>query len=390
MKDDIFIFLIFTIILILIALFHFITFFLSKSTELSDFYASFYLSPLFNFTIGPSCETKTQIIFHTWPGRKKSLKTVDEAKIQKINGMYFCYDNTYTYKDLLYNGQIIKKEEQCNDVYPKDCGTIDTLNQHLCIKNTEKCPLYDVGIGESTDLTSYNYLGYPTELYYNKDGFNYPDKKIIGHLILNDGKPCYGPNEKLWKKFISKEKGKERLKCEMEVFDKLSDDRFKNKGDITYDQIYKDNLSGESYNLLKDELKDNKVSLYMKEFIGIDKTCDEKSNIKIDDYDKLKKNQEMEIKCSISEGSLLFSYSLAILIIIISKRNYSLQYILEQIICYLIIYFLATFIFFICHCVFLGRMIYYNKLYDCSDEITNEIFKILNKDAKNYNHICSY
>ena len=296
--------------------------------------------------------------------------------------MYFCYDNTYTYKDLLYNGQIIKKEEQCNDVYPKDCGTIDTLNQHLCIKNTEKCPLYDVGIGESTDLTSYNYLGYPTELYYNKDGFNYPDKKIIGHLILNDGKPCYGPNEKLWKKFISKEKGKERLKCEMEVFDKLSDDRFKNKGDITYDQIYKDNLSGESYNLLKDELKDNKVSLYMKEFIGIDKTCDEKSNIKIDDYDKLKKNQEMEIKCSISEGSLLFSYSLAILIIIISKRNYSLQYILEQIICYLIIYFLATFIFFICHCVFLGRMIYYNKLYDCSDEITNEIFKILNKDAK--------
>ena len=65
MKDDVFILLIFTIILILIALFHFITFFLSKSTELSDFYASFYLSPLFNFTIGPSCETKTQIIFHT-------------------------------------------------------------------------------------------------------------------------------------------------------------------------------------------------------------------------------------------------------------------------------------------------------------------------------------
>jgi len=57
-----------------------------------------------------------------------------------------------SYKELLYNGQIIKKEEKCVNNYLKDCGTIDTLNQHLCIKNDESCLLYNIGIGENKNL----------------------------------------------------------------------------------------------------------------------------------------------------------------------------------------------------------------------------------------------
>ena len=38
-------------------------------------------------------------------------------------------------------------------------------------------------------------------------------------------------------------------------------------------------------------------------------------------------------------------------------------------------YFLLYFVASICHSVFIGRMNYYNIIYDCSDSITNEILK---------------
>ena len=82
-------------------------------------------SPLFNFTISNDCQGKSSIVFHRWGGRKEwdwsidddfnieiETKIVDETDITKINGNYFCYKHI-SYKDLLYNGQIIKKGEEC-------------------------------------------------------------------------------------------------------------------------------------------------------------------------------------------------------------------------------------------------------------------------------------
>jgi len=187
---------------------------------------------------------------------------IERTNIKKINGKYFCY-NHISYKELLYNGQIRKEEEQYNGDYTYDCGIIDTLNQHLYIKNGEKCPLYDAGIGNPKDYTNYNYIGDPFVLYYNNDKYynNNANKKIIGKLILSDGQPCYKINETLWRKFDSDEAGEEHIKCKLEIFGKYNDDRFKQKGDITYNQIYKDNLSDGNYELLKNKLKDLKVSL---------------------------------------------------------------------------------------------------------------------------------
>ena len=111
----------------------------------------------------------------------------------------FCYDKKI-YKDLLYNGQIIKKDETCEGQYLKDCGIIDTLEQHLCIKNEENCPLYDVGIGKKSDTI--NYINdYEANIYYNNNNY-FNGQKIIGKLILNDGQPCYLLNEKLWENFM--------------------------------------------------------------------------------------------------------------------------------------------------------------------------------------------
>ena len=78
-------------------------------------------SPLFDFSISNDCGNMSTIIFHRWGGRAeisyyedsentihKRLTIYDETDISRINEKYFCFKNI-TYRDLLNNGQIIKK-----------------------------------------------------------------------------------------------------------------------------------------------------------------------------------------------------------------------------------------------------------------------------------------
>lgn len=78
-----------------------------------------------------------------WRSSSFKYKNVDRTNIKKLNGKYFCYKHT-SYRELLYNRQI---------------RIVDTLNQHLYIKDDEKCPLYDAGIGKPNDFTNFNYMG---------------------------------------------------------------------------------------------------------------------------------------------------------------------------------------------------------------------------------------
>ena len=177
---DFFLFLIITIV-------HFIFYFLIKETDLGNIFDAFESSPLFDFRIDSDWGASSHITFHVWEGRqekkyKKKTIIVDRTYIDKINAYYFCYKHI-SHKDLLYRGQIIKKEESCNEVYQKDCGIIDTLNQHLCIADNEECPLYDVRIGEIGNLEEYEKN---SNIYYDKKNRD-QNKKIIGKLILNDG-----------------------------------------------------------------------------------------------------------------------------------------------------------------------------------------------------------
>ena len=136
--------------------FHFIKSFLIKSTP--EFYTlldNLDSSPLFNFTIANTsneCYPDDIFVFQNWKGIKEYYtdssnnqvtRIVYETDITKLNGKVYCYKKI-SYKDLLSKGQIIKKEEICPLNYTKDCGTIDTLEQKLCIEDSEECPLYDI------------------------------------------------------------------------------------------------------------------------------------------------------------------------------------------------------------------------------------------------------
>ena len=261
------------------------------------------------------------------------------------------------------------------------------MNQRLCVKDGEKCPLYEVGIGSPKgDTNQYQYNDRNSDVYYNNDNYNKQDKIIIGKLILNDGQPCYRLDEKLWRKFVSEEAGDNHLQCELEIFGKFTDDRYENKGSITYRKLYEDNLSTTNQELILDDIEgDPKVSLYSREFLGINKACDDKSSISRNNFDKLKSNQKMEKLCTLTEGIMLFCFVITPIIFIIiicckDRYDFAIFNIFNLVfLCLCLILLLACII---CHAVFLGRMINNNLSYDCSDDITNEVLRKENENTR--------
>ena len=390
-------FVVFDFILILVIGFtHLIFFIIIEEIELENLMDIYESSPLFNFHIDKNCEMDNHIIFHIlndlkgevlWGNNDNSgstFKTKDKIEFDKISGYYFCYKHI-SYKDLLYNGQIIKKEQECQGDYPKDCGTIDTLNQHLCIKNNEKCPLYDIRIGETTNKKDYIPLIPNINIYYNNDNYNEPNKKIIGKLILSDGQPCYRIIEKLWKQFTYDEGSKNHFECELEIFGKKTDNRYSNQGSISYKDLYNilQKYIWKEINL-EETIKDEFVSLYKREFFGIDRTCDEKSGITNDDYKTLRNIQNMEKICLILEFIIIqlllfFCFVFLMVACCISKKEKCMY---DALFVFLIICLVFNLTCAISQCIFLGRMIKFDLSYKCSDEITNEVIRKENINTK--------
>ena len=386
-----------TVVSIAIGVIHY---FYSKYTRVTYFntYDLFDSSPLFDFSVSDNCQGKASISFHRWGGRAKieytwnrEFRTVkeiipyDQTDIRILNGNYLCYKHI-SYKDLLNNGQIIKKGEKCPTKYKLNCGRIDTLEQELCIEDTENCPLYDLGLGNPPDEINYTYNEKNSNVYYNNEKFNRINQTIIGRLILNEGQPCYNSTEKLWRAFSSEEAIETHLKCSFGVKKKFNDDRYKEKGSITYKKIYTDNLNKECLNLLYGKLDDYlSVFLYKREFFGLDKKCFEKyeSNFNEDSYDTIHNSEKSENLLLYVEGFLIIVFGIVyfawVLAFIFLWKEAS-----GKIIFYTIgygIYLALLFICFICHAVYYSR-IKKNDItgFNCSDPLTNEVIKKGNEE----------
>jgi hypothetical protein len=133
-------------------------------------------------------------------------------------------------------------------------------------------------------------------------------------LVLNEGQPCYNATEKLWRKFSSKEGFDTNLQCDMEIFGKYSDDRYEERGEISYKRLYQDNLNPESQNIVVPNLVGNElVHLYKREFFGIDKECDKKYNLNDNTYESLHKSEQSEFYLLIIEGILICCFGLPFL-----------------------------------------------------------------------------
>ena len=361
--------------------------------DLPDFntYELFNLSPFFDFSLWEYCYSRN--VFHTWGGWKtkeyspssESEEWVfyDETNITIINGKAFCY-KYISYIDLLNNGQIIKNGTDCPKEYNKNCGRIDTLNQELCIEEYKKCPLYDIGIGLPPDPENYNYYN-DSNIYYNNEKYNDTNKTIIGRLILNEGQPCYQSNEKLWRQFSLMEKDDNHLECtNITVFDKNTDDRYIQRGNITYKKIYQENLNSRSQRIVfNGSIGYETVNLYKREFLGIDKKCDEKFNL-TDNFKALKKVQNTDKIVQIIEGLLIVSCSPAFIIREIISCALKERTVNPKVyFAFFWVYLVAIGGFSIAHIRAYIKMFEYDySNYNCSDYITNEVIKKGNENNR--------
>lgn len=137
-------------------------------------------------------------------------------------------------------------------------------------------------------------------------------------------------------------------------------------------------MDSNSFNLFStNELSTKYVSLYKREFLGIDKSCDEKLQLSSENLDKLKASQKSE------KILLLVEPILVIFLLFFVICAYCGNAGDKACTCFVIIYPLLFVSCLICHIVFFARIIYYDfSNYECSDEITNEIIRIENLNTK--------
>lgn len=195
----------------------------------------------------------------------------------KFKNKNICAKKKDYYKDLLKNKQIIPKGNNCDERY-RSCGIIDTLDNQLCIKNEEECPINKADIinlrnMNEEQLEKYkNYksidMGNGYAMYYLNEGNE--NNKIISIIKLSEGYPCINPGEHVWKSYDPDSKNKLE-KC-TNYKGKNRDDRYERLDNYysTKRQILIDNdLEGYNNALINDDLTD--IYLYGGPIFGLKK-----------------------------------------------------------------------------------------------------------------------
>ena len=119
------------------------------------------------------------------------------------------------------------------------------------------------------------------------------------------------------------------------------------------------------------------MTLYKREFLGIDKKCDEKLNISRNSYDKLKKNKKRVKKLLLVEFILMLVLLLIHHFLKQGMRDKTVKFFhIFSIIC-LLLYVSVI----ICYIVFLKGIQNNDLAYHCSDDITKEFLKKENNNT---------
>ena len=214
--------------------------------------------------------------------------------IIKYEGFSFCNN---TDKDVLeykhYLNNSVSKNEECGFGF-KSCGYLDTLDQKLCVKNNEECPINDLYINTDKNAPK----DYITITLNNNKYLHYTNKNNSGHIITRlklseDNEPCIYPGEFSWKYhyILEKQSGYCKTLIESQKYDTryIKIDKI-NKYDLYYDNgiIYSiGNLPLYNFN----ELKLDTIYLYKRTFLGFEKKCMKENKFSFEYFDSIRDKQ---------------------------------------------------------------------------------------------------
>ena len=185
-----------------------------------------------------------------------------KMSFMRFNGESYCVRKTKTYKNYLENNNIISSYKSCPSDY-QYCGIIDSLERKLCLPKGETCPIkisdIDPNIGWS-----------------NKD-------LIFFKFKVEQNTPCSNSTQRTWNYFGNYKYISEH--CTYSVGAGYYNENYKMLTNSTtqyelYEQNYLlDFIKG--HGAEDNELKEEKVNLYARAFIGVDGS-------KVSDFSKKK------------------------------------------------------------------------------------------------------
>ncbi len=306
--------------------------------------------------------------------------------IIKYEGFSFCNN---TDKDVLeykhYLNNSVSKNEECGFGF-KSCGYLDTLDQKLCIKINEECPINDLYINSVQDAPK----DYNTITLNNNKYLHYTNKNNSGHIITRlklseDNQPCIYPGEFSWKYhyILEKQSGYCKTLIESQKYDTryIKIDKI-NKYDLYYENdIIRSIRNLPLYNFT--ELKLDTIYLYKRTFLGFEKKCMKENKFSFEYFDSIRDKQlTSRTFITINLILLLTIVELFFILFLLKKEEEEViistfrdcDYCLLRVI--LVICFIG---------VGLLNLLSYLKLggieinFNCGDHLTNSLFQELKK-----------
>lgn len=243
-------------------------------------------------------ENEEELVFGQWEGIKEGcilegqIKTecseaYDFEKIKSINYINYtyyrkkkiCLIKKNKYIDELRSNKIIQKNKSCPNNY-KLCGIIDTLEQKYCVPVDEICPINFLKIdNDSFPLENFNFtiknysIGNGYFIFYSNENNN---GKILSIFKLNQNGfeninifPCINTSEKNWNYYYPLEQKSQ--KCITDFKGQKTDLRYEVIDNIIKYDLYKDNgIPLHLYNYDINILKEENITLYGRNFLGLD------------------------------------------------------------------------------------------------------------------------
>lgn len=224
-----------------------------------------------------------------------TLEMIPSQKILSFKGLSICgtTKDSKSYYELLFSDSVVEENEDCPEG-TKNCGYIDTLNNKLCLKKDQDCPISYIQIRDKNssppDATHLKKItGQDITLYYSNDP--YANKSEIAYIQnafkIAEEKICALPNlyhsnielnalDALIKNYstdcVLKDYSQE-ITIDTKRFHKLSSINqyklYEENGIIN--KIKSHNLTDFGFNIKRYE--DNTLNLYVRRHFGFNKSC---------------------------------------------------------------------------------------------------------------------
>ena len=318
-------------------------------------------------------------------------KCINVNKIEKRNLQSFYFNNkNYTiyierFENENYTKYFFNEENYisqfCNSYYNIDCGIIDSLNNHLCLKQNNKCPYIEIENYDNSE--NFEFLNQI------KEKFILDIKFSTDQICINNNESPLLNNISLTFPFFGDDEDLNNIiydKCITSILNNITFDyRFVKIMEIYFNNIFPNDLKS---NLLKitsfefDKFINSKLNFFSRKFIGLKKECkDYIEFFKI--FILIQNNIKFSFTIFLIIDLIVIPYFLLFILVImqIEYDNSYLHIILSFIYSFFILLYLAMFLIE----YFKMKNCYFNSIEIsdkfCGDNITNSILYLIRKDS---------